>query len=306
MPRTIIFTAFVLGALLTGGIAFAQTDASTDSGPTGSTTSVTVRLPVVYPIAELGGCASKDECRVYCDDPANRDACFSYAQTHGLMRKDEVEKARAYLQNHPVIRRTVQAAASTSIDAILASQGGPGGCTSREECKTFCADPSNAPVCLQFAQDHGLMTDAEIALAKKLQTQVGPGGCQGEECKNYCEDKAHEQVCIAFAQQNGFISKNDAETRVRRMNISSSTRPLPPIPVDKEGRIASTTSPDLHSAIRPASSTIPELFRLSTTTKPTRFENDEKPPLRAHPNASTSTAQQSGSVLLAILHLFGL
>ena len=153
--------------------------------------------PVAYPIAQLNNCGSKAECKAYCDIAANRDACYAYAQTHGLMTKDQV------------------------------------------------------------------------ALARKLQSAVGPGGCQGEACKTYCNDSAHGQLCIAFAQKNGFISKAEADARFERMKFASTTRELP---VTATGTIASTTQPRPHL-----------------------------PP----PPKSPETGGQSSSIFFALLHFFG-
>ncbi len=66
-----------------------------------------------FPIADLGGCTDKDACRAYCDDPTHRDACFTFAQTHGLMSQSEVERARAYIQNLGDHRPAMQDGTST-------------------------------------------------------------------------------------------------------------------------------------------------------------------------------------------------
>lgn len=293
LKKTIV-TALALGALVTAGAALAQTN------DTGSTTPphLTAPLSVVFPIAELGGCTSKDACRVYCDDPANHDACFAYAQTHGLMHKDEVDRARAYLQAHPIVRKIVQSVASSTVDAILATQGGPGGCTTRDACKTFCNDAANSAVCLQFAKDHKLMSVQEIEKAKKLHAQVGPGGCKGEECKIFCQDNTHQRVCVAFAEQNGFISKDEATKRLEITKISSTTKQFLPIHVDGE-RMGSTTTqkPKLNGDTHLASTTRPNTFK-----EPQRPPQPQKPP---HPTEGSSTSEQSGSVFFSILHFFG-
>jgi hypothetical protein len=52
---------------------------------------------------------------------------------------------------------------------------GPGGCTSEESCKAFCAIPENYKVCQSYTSATG-------------STFRGPGGCDSEEaCKTYCE-----------------------------------------------------------------------------------------------------------------------
>lgn len=279
-------TGLALGALLTGSVAFAQTSSSTPPAP------------AVFPIAELGGCASKEACKLYCDESANKDACLAYAEKRGLMRKDEIEKARTFLKariasSTPAIKRI----ASTTLDAILAEKGGPGGCTTREACKLYCDDTANSATCLEFAKTHKLMTAAQIELAKKLRAQVGPGGCKGEECKNYCADVSHEQVCLEFAKTNGFISKDEAEKRALR--IASTTRMLPPNMGSTTLRNGSTTSPR-KPELRPENKleNRPE-NKVGSSTRPQVFKEMQKPALPPKPatqNTSTGTNADGSNI----------
>src|SRR3954471_23029789 len=119
MTRNIFkMIAFAAGLLLAGtGFAQTATTSPTDQSPTS---------PVIsYPISELGGCASKDECKVYCDVAEHHDACFAYAQEHHLMSSAQVSAAKA----------------------VLAKKG-PGGCSSKDECKTYCSDTAHAAECV--------------------------------------------------------------------------------------------------------------------------------------------------------------
>ncbi|MEK7148258.1 MAG: hypothetical protein AAB758_03085 [Patescibacteria group bacterium] len=87
---------------------------------------------------------------------------------------------------------------------------GPGGCTSKEECRRYCDEDSNKEECLTFAVNNGLMTQEEADRARKFLNQTGPGGCRGDECKAYCETPANRDGCIKFAEENGLISKEEA------------------------------------------------------------------------------------------------
>src|SRR3989338_391085 len=64
------------GTLLLAGVAFAQ------------------ESTITFPVPELGNCTSKEQCKTYCDDPANHDSCIAFAESHGLMSKEEVKIAR--------------------------------------------------------------------------------------------------------------------------------------------------------------------------------------------------------------------
>ncbi|OHA91020.1 MAG: hypothetical protein A2758_01365 [Candidatus Zambryskibacteria bacterium RIFCSPHIGHO2_01_FULL_49_18] len=93
---------------------------------------------------------------------------------------------------------------------------GPGGCTIKEECRSYCNIDSNKEECLTFAVEKGMMTQEEADKARKFLNQTGPGGCRGDECKNYCEDPTHTEECLKFAVENGMIDEAQA-ARMRKM-----------------------------------------------------------------------------------------
>jgi len=129
----IIFTVLASGALFASSVAFAQTNIPA------TTSSAAFKPLLVFPIAELGGCASKEACKAYCDVAANKDACFAYAQTHGLMTRDQIVLAKKLL-----------------------AQVGPGGCKG-EECKLYCQDQMHEQVCLEFARINGFISKEDAA-----------------------------------------------------------------------------------------------------------------------------------------------
>lgn len=156
------------------------------------------RVEVVFPVAELGGCGSEGECRVYCDDERNAEACLAFAEREGVMEKGEVVRARAMVQ-------------------ALRSGESPGGCTSREACEAFCSDVTNIETCLVFAERHGIRDEAEVKemrqVARALREGVAlPGGCRSKEsCDAYCESPDHMEECLAFAEKAGFIEGRELE-----------------------------------------------------------------------------------------------
>ena len=46
---------------------------------------------ISYPIKELDNCASKSECKTYCDKETNQGACLDFAGQNGMMKKTEIE-----------------------------------------------------------------------------------------------------------------------------------------------------------------------------------------------------------------------
>lgn len=190
--------------LLAGGTAFAQES-------------------ITFPIAELGGCTSKQECKAYCDDINHIDACVSFGEAHGLMSTQDATRARAALLElrDSMERRVDMTTARPNIEAphgpdeeavlrLLKEKSGPGGCSTKEECREYCESGSHIDECMDFALANGLMTQAQVEQAKKFINKTGPGGCKGSACKTYCESEVHAAECIAFAEENGFISKEEA------------------------------------------------------------------------------------------------
>ena len=129
-------------------------------------------VTVTFPIKELGGCTSKQECKTYCDKPENISACTTFAQGHGLISNEEKQRADKFSE-------------------VLKQSGGPGGCKDAEVCKTYCSDPANTDTCVAFAQTNNLLPKQKLDDVKKigdaLKAGGGPGGCKNDsECKTFC------------------------------------------------------------------------------------------------------------------------
>ncbi|MBI5003485.1 hypothetical protein HZC00_00105 [Candidatus Kaiserbacteria bacterium] len=176
MQTKIALGAVLCSTLFAGGFVFAQEGASTTaaSDPSQGGPKIT------FPIAELGNCNSKDECKAYCDDSTHADACLAFGERTGLMKKEEVAQARS-----------------------LAKQRGPGNCQGLA-CKKYCDDPSHADECIAFAKEHNLISAKDVQIAQVIKSGAGPGGCDSmSSCWNYCSDTAHGDECSRFARDNG-------------------------------------------------------------------------------------------------------
>lgn len=239
MRRTIVLTA-ILALFFAGSVASAQEEAG---GQEGSNTA-----RITFPIAELGGCGSKSECKAYCDDSSHVDACLAFAEKNGLMKKEDAEKARefsrstgpggckgvackAYCESEEheeeclafAKERGLVRAAEVSAVQDIKQNGGPGGCTSAKSCRAYCADSANATECRAFAEKHGLgpkIKDPGGDIEKKvkenpkiqalLEEKGGPGGCKNfEECHAFCEKSENASTCLAFAKDNQLIDNDD-------------------------------------------------------------------------------------------------
>ncbi len=152
---------------------------------------------VEYPVEELGGCASKEECKAYCNELENIEKCINFGEKNGIISKKEAEEGRRFSE-----------AGITE---------GPGGCKGNRECKNYCDNPNNIKECITFAQKHNIMPPEEIEEAKKILQALEkgakmPGGCtQKETCEAYCEDPAHIEECVSFALAAGFMNEEEAE-----------------------------------------------------------------------------------------------
>ncbi len=191
MSRKLSLPFFLIAFLIVGAVAQAQTGSQNENQPS-----------ITFPIADLGNCGSKNECRTYCDDPAHREACFAFAEAHGLMSKDETKEARK-----------------------LSGIKGPGGCTG-SQCKTYCDDVSHGEECLKFAKDHKLISEKEIKLVEEIQQKGGPGSCKSkEECMAYCSDSVNEAECRAFATSHGLTPPGGEDPSSRLGEVGKQGNP---------------------------------------------------------------------------------
>lgn len=152
---------------------------------------------VSYPVAELGGCESREACHAYCEQPENMEQCIAFARDNGIMDERQAHRAEQFA-------------------AQLEEEGGPGDCRTPKECRAYCEEPGNLKECIAFAQESGMVGDAELekmqTMARLIEEGKTPGGCRSRsECEAYCEESGNMEECIAFAKEAGFISGKQAE-----------------------------------------------------------------------------------------------
>ena len=148
---------------------------------------------IQFPVAELGNCGSKEECKTYCDEPDNIEACISFAEESNLMPAKEIEHAKKFL---------------------AAGAKGPGGCTGKNSCEAYCNNPDNIEACVAYAEENGMMDEEELNEARKVRDAirkgVKPPPCGGKkECDAYCENPENMPACIEFASAAGLMSEEE-------------------------------------------------------------------------------------------------
>lgn len=185
MNKNILRASILIIGILAAGTITSSVVAQTDGQGTPE---------ISYPVAELGSCADKAACKTYCDEPANIDACLSFAEKNNLMSKEEIKVAKNFKKT---------------------GMTGPGGCKGKDECKTYCNGPEHMDECITFAEKNGLMSSEQLGEAKKVKAAIAKGikppACGGKEaCDAYCSSSEHVEECVKFGEAAGIISKEDA------------------------------------------------------------------------------------------------
>lgn len=188
--------AFVPAALmalaLAAGASFVSTAYATSLGD------------IVFPVAELDNCADKNACKAYCNELSHAKECTAFALKHGLMSQEDARRNESL---------------------ALPAGGGPGGCTSHNECRTYCENTAHIDECVAFAERHNVMPERELAEYKKVARALKggaklPGGCTSQaQCQAYCESGNHMEECLAFGEAAGILSSEELQEARRIMPL---------------------------------------------------------------------------------------
>ena len=150
---------------------------------------------VVFPVSQLGNCTDKNECKTYCDNPENAEACTDFALEHNLISEKESRRAKKFVR----------------------LETGPGGCNGMEQCENYCADLNNIDECLSFAERNNFMDDEELVDARKVARALKggaqlPGGCQNHQaCESYCHEPQNMDECLVFAEKAGLMNSEELQ-----------------------------------------------------------------------------------------------
>mgnify|MGYP001573909603 CR=1 FL=1 len=150
---------------------------------------------IQYPVAELGNCSDRNDCKQYCDNQQNFDACISFAEKNNLIPKQEIETAKKF----------------------MAGGGkGPGGCRGKEECEAYCDNIDNINECVSFAEKNNILPPGELEEVKKVKAAIEKGikppACRNKkQCDSYCASPEHMEECLVFAEAAGFIPPKELD-----------------------------------------------------------------------------------------------
>jgi len=190
----VALSILISGALISSGIigsAYAQTITQKLLQPQEQ------KMPgdIKYPISELGNCSSKANCKVFCDNSKNADACLTFATKYKLLSSEELAAAKKFSDNGMI---------------------GPGGCKGQAECDQYCGNSIHMEECMTFAEENGMMTDQQLQDSQKMLTAIKKGikppTCSGpEQCNTYCSSSEHMAECMTFNLEAGLVPDNQKE-----------------------------------------------------------------------------------------------
>lgn len=140
--------------------------------------TVTKKYGITFPISELGNCGSISECKSYCDNENNRDACVNFAKKKGFHKEN-----------------------SSNNNSMLKDAQSSLGCSSENSCRAFCEQESNRQKCMEFAKRHGVKTGPSNEIMNRAKSELG---CNSpESCRVVCEQEANREKCSNFAKSVG-------------------------------------------------------------------------------------------------------
>lgn len=135
----------------------------------------------LFPIAELGNCASTSACKQYCDLTEHQTACRNFAKKKGLLKPTP----------------------TTSNDKFLEEAKKLLGCTSFQTCKALCYKPENQQKCRTMLKQMNQPKPSQSQTPQRTQMMQKPSSLQikctnNRECYEYC--LKHTKECPGFRQ----------------------------------------------------------------------------------------------------------
>lgn len=181
-------------------------------------------LGITFPIAELSNCTGPQECRDFCENPANHTSCMNFARKHGFSEEAQEdsqvneaeilaaarnelgcsskeschaicerdhERCIAFAKKHGLYRQETRDGGGEK-ERLMEEARNELGCTSMESCSRVCEQ--NPARCMEFAKRHGFDQEGQ-------QQNTGPGGCSSEEsCRRYCQE--HPSECPGYQEHS--------------------------------------------------------------------------------------------------------
>lgn len=146
-------------------------------------------------------------CKQYCEDTAHAEECIAFAEKAGFMKAEEAVQAKKMI-------------------GFIKNRETPGGCSSKEQCETYCQQESHMDECLRFAERAGVIKPEEVQKIRSM-PRTGPGGCTSQEtCEAFCSQEANREICMKFAQENQLMTQEQVMQRRQQMRPQQMPPPL--------------------------------------------------------------------------------
>lgn len=200
MTKIFLQIIFFLSTLLLASVVFAQ---SSEEG-------IAKKYGITFPVAELGGSQSLEECKTFCSKEENKDVCISYAKKKGFYHQSSEGRDHQDYQQH----------SSKDNEEILKLAKIELGCNSYDDCMALCELESNRKKCEDFALSHDLMVGKQADQMKQVMSKLG---CNSPaSCMSFCSSPANMQKCMVAFQSAGF------DTGVHNMTLDQCKKLSPP------------------------------------------------------------------------------
>lgn len=183
---------------------------------------------ITFPIPELGNCADRLACKAYCDDPANRDACTSFAEAHGITvhaspKSSDSHDSQSNTQSH-------NQSDGQKVQAIQ-KDGGPGQCAvgasdPMKACHAYCNDASHIEECVAYGKSHNILNPDELQRAEKIAAALKSGaalprGCtDAQSCEKICQNPTsvdQARSCFSFAKAANILPPGFDEEKAQKV-----------------------------------------------------------------------------------------
>ncbi len=150
----------------------------------GSDEEMAKRYNISFPIQELGGCTSISSCKSYCEDLTNRQTCIEFAKKKGFYNETGMKEQTR---------------------SLVEDAKGELGCSSEDDCRSFCQKPENSQRCQNFAKQHGFGDKASPEKSSEMMQKAKEIlGCDSaESCRRFCEQESNRERCMNFAKSVG-------------------------------------------------------------------------------------------------------
>lgn len=166
-----------------------------------SSSSAVAKYGIIFPVVELGSCKSLNECKTFCNNLANKDACIAFAKKKGFYSPSVARTTSPAHKPNPSIDTTIIEAAKKEL-----------GCDSADACRTFCGDQQNWIKCGEFAKRHSLGNPPP----------KGQDKISGDEMRDKCHNLAQKMGSASAEEIKSFYLKNCVQNKP-----SITPRPLP-------------------------------------------------------------------------------